>query len=47
MLVFLLFAASGNVFAGMPVITLSDVVALRLSGISFFLALILLPDCRE
>ena len=42
LLVFLLAAASGNAFAGMPVVTLSDMAALRLSGISFFVALILL-----
>ena len=40
--VFLLLAASGNALAGMPVITLSDVATLRLSGISFFIGLILL-----
>jgi hypothetical protein len=42
LLAFLVVAVSGDVFAGMPVITLSDVAALRLSGISFFVALILL-----
>ena len=42
LLAFLLVAVSGDAFAGMPVITLSDVAALRLSGISFFVALILL-----
>ena len=40
--VFLLVAVSGTAYAGMPVITLSDVATLRLSGISFFIALILL-----
>ena len=42
LLVFLSVVVSGNAYAGMPVITLSDVAALRLSGISFFVALILL-----
>ena len=42
MFALLLIAVSGNAHAGMPVITLSDVAALRLSGISFFIALILL-----
>jgi len=41
-LVLLLFAASGPALAGMPVISLSDLATLRLSGISFFAALILL-----
>jgi len=38
----LLLGVSGSALAGMPVISLSDVAALRLSGISFFSALILL-----
>lgn len=42
LLAFPLVALSGNALAGMPVITLSDVAAWRLSGISFFVALILL-----
>ena len=42
LLVIVLVAVSGSACAGMPVITLSDVAALRLSGISFFTALILL-----
>jgi hypothetical protein len=39
---FLLLASSGGAVAGMPVITLSDAAAWRLSGISFFVALVLL-----
>ena len=42
LLAFVLVAVSGNACAGMPTITLSDVATLRLSGISFFIALILL-----
>lgn len=38
---FVLLAVSGKAFAGMPSVTLSDVAALRLSAISFFLVLIL------
>jgi len=42
LLTFLLLTPSGGAFAGMPVISLSDIATLRLSGISFFIGLILL-----
>ena len=41
-LILLLVMASASALAGMPVVTLSDLARLRLSGISFFFALILL-----
>ena len=41
----LLLGLSGTALAGMPVFTLSDLATLRLSGISFFIALIALVAC--